>query len=108
MITIFSFQTLAFIYQYEVEVVDLGDQPFANSLKNTQNEALNLKKHPLKLVWCPVCNHMHLSHVADREELFEDYIYVSSTTKTLSDYFDWLSDKVRAMLTVNNIVFGLR
>ena len=75
-------------------VLDLHQQPLANDFRLSVGESLNVTKYPLKLVRCRVCNHLHLSHVTDRPNLFSDYLYQSSTSKTLLKCFDWLADKV--------------
>lgn len=75
-------------------VIDLGAQPLANDFMGEVNAALARPRFPLKLVRCRVCNHYHLSHVVDRSDLFHHYLYTSGTSKTLSDYFEWLAQKV--------------
>ena len=75
-------------------VLDLGNQPFANDFRADKSESLNLTRFPLKLVRCRHCNHLHLSHVANRKKLFDHYLYQSGTSKTLKDYFKVLADLV--------------
>ena len=75
-------------------VLDLGSQPFANDFLRDESKSLNLSRFPLKLVRCRVCNHLHLSHIASREELFTHYLYQSGTSKTLAVYFEWLANLV--------------
>ena len=38
------------------------------------------------------CTHIQLTHVVDPDKLFKHYLYVSGTTQTLKDYFDWFVD----------------
>jgi len=76
------------------EVLDLGEQPFANDFRATEHEALNAPTSALKLLRCRSCNHMFLSEIADRKELFSNYLYQSGTSATLKQYFGWLADKV--------------
>ena len=76
------------------KVLDLGNQPFANDFRADKSESLNLTRFPLKLVRCRHCNHLHLSHVANRKKLFDHYLYQSGTSKTLKDYFKVLADLV--------------
>lgn len=78
----------------QLVVLDLGSQPFANDFQTDLNKALQSTRFPLKLVRCRVCNHYHLSHVANREELFQHYLYQSGTSTTLKEYFRWLANKV--------------
>ena len=66
------------------EALDLHAQPLANGFKKEASEALAAPRFPLRLMRCTVCNHMHLSYMVDRKELFADhYLYVSGTSKTL-------------------------
>jgi SAM-dependent methyltransferase len=67
------------------EVVDLGDQPLANSFTDLPNEIL--ERFPLRLNFCSVCTHLQLSHCVNRNEIFDEYIYVSGTTETLRQDF---------------------
>ena len=75
-------------------VLDLGLQPLANGFSSDKVIAVSKPRFPLKLVRCRVCNHYHLSHVVDRGDLFEHYLYQSGTSSTISDYFEWLARKV--------------
>jgi len=68
-------------------VLDLNEQPLANSyLKNKEDLESTF---PLAINYCPNCTHTQLTHAVDPNELFKNYLYVSGTTKTLKDYFDW-------------------
>ena len=67
--------------------LDLNEQPLANSyLKNSDD---NESVFPLGINFCTNCTHIQLSHAVDPNLLFKDYIYVSGTTKTLKEYFNW-------------------
>lgn len=70
------------------EVLDLGDQPLANSYHHYGE---TLEMFPLKLNICKYCFHGQLSVVVDPEILFKNYLYVSGTTQTLKNYFDWFA-----------------
>lgn len=72
-----------------IEVLDLKNQPLANSY-HTIDEVL--PEFPLKLNLCCKCFHLQLSHVVHPDQLFKNYLYVSGTTKTLIDYFDWFAN----------------
>lgn len=67
-------------------VVDLGDSPLANNLLNDINSKDDL--FPLKVMYCENCHNCQLSCVVPPEKMFDTYLYVSSTTKTLRDHFD--------------------
>ena len=70
-----------------VLTLDLNSQPLANSyVKNIGDEE---DVFPLGINFCPSCTHIQLTHSVDPDRLFRDYLYVSGTTKTLKNYFDW-------------------
>lgn len=85
-----------------VTVLDLGDQPPANSyLKSPQD---NEDKFPLKLNYCNNCTHLQLSHSVDPDILFKHYLYVSGTTLTLKQYFkDFVSIVEKNCISKNKL-----
>lgn len=74
--------------------LNLGDHPPANSYTATPKE--ELETFPLRVNFCNDCYHSQLSHVVNPKLLFEDYLYVSGTTRTLdkhfSDYVSYVHD----------------
>ena len=70
-------------------VLDLNEQPLANSFKKTAEEAE--PTFPLCLNICEACTHLQLSHAVNPDLLFKNYLYVSGTSQTLRDYFDWFA-----------------
>jgi 2-polyprenyl-3-methyl-5-hydroxy-6-metoxy-1,4-benzoquinol methylase len=70
-------------------VLDLKEQPMANSFK-TAAEDTELT-FPLRLNICTECSHLQLSHAVNPDLLFKNYLYVSGTSQTLRDYFDWFA-----------------
>ena len=70
-------------------VLDLNEQPLANSFKKTAEEAEPY--FPLRLNICEDCTHLQLSHAVNPDLLFKNYLYVSGTSKTLKEYFDWFA-----------------
>lgn len=86
--------------------LDLGTQPMANSFIESPNEPE--LTFPLVLNRCTECSHLQLSHAVDPDLLFRNYLYVSGTSQTLKDYFDWFanyslgffSDKPKSVLDI--------
>ena len=74
------------------EVLDLKDQPLANNFVKTPT---TLQTFPLKLNVCKDCYHLQLSYIVDPNLLFKNYLYVSGTSKTLRDYFEWFANFVQ-------------
>jgi len=70
--------------------LDLGAQPMANSFIKTPDEPE--LTFPLVLNRCEDCFHLQLSHAVNPDLLFKNYLYVSGTSQTLRDYFDWFAD----------------
>jgi len=68
-------------------IIDLGKQPLANDY----HKGDLLDEYPLKLNLCTNCYHLQLSHAVNPDLMFKNYLYVSGTTKTLKDYFDFFA-----------------
>ncbi len=69
-------------------LLNLNDQPLANSY-HTSEEKLDL--YPLSLNLCLDCFHTQLSIVVNPKLMFENYLYVSGTSNTLREYFDFFA-----------------
>lgn len=74
-----------------ITYLDLGKQPLANDY---HDGTVELAKFPLAVNVCDYCRHSQLTHAVDPELLFADYSYVSGTSRTLSEYFDWFVAEV--------------
>ena len=68
-------------------VLDLGEQPPANSFID-QSELNSLEpKFPLRLFWCPDCFLVQLLDIVDKEYLFKNYLYMTSASKPIVEHF---------------------
>ncbi len=74
------------------DVLDLGDQPPANSLRKNLNE--ELPTAPLKLVQCENCSTVQLTATVDPKYLFSQYVWVTGTSKTARDYSEYYASEV--------------
>jgi hypothetical protein len=70
-------------------VLDLGSQPLANNYHTGKVQ----EEYPLSLMLCQSCFHLQLSHIVNPDLMFKNYLYVSGTTKTLKEYFDYFATK---------------
>ncbi len=70
-------------------ILDLGKQPLANNYHTGEEQ----EEYPLNLNLCQNCFHLQLSHTVNPDLMFKNYLYVSGTTKTLRDYFDFFASK---------------
>ena len=69
-------------------LLDLNNQPLANSYHNNEDK---LEEYPLGVNICNKCSHIQLTHVVNPDLLFRDYLYVSGTSDTLRENFEWFS-----------------
>jgi len=84
-------------------LLDLNSQPLANSYHDNSTA---LEEYPLSVNLCKNCYHIQLTHIVNPDLLFKNYLYVSGTTKTLRDYFEWFSNFVidYVDIKVNNVL----
>jgi 2-polyprenyl-3-methyl-5-hydroxy-6-metoxy-1,4-benzoquinol methylase len=68
-------------------VLDLNNQPLANSYKNSKDAVED--SFPLAIKVCQNCHHVQLTHIVNPDLIYKNYLYVSGTTKTYVDYMDW-------------------
>ena len=74
------------------QVLDLNNQPLANSFLRIEHLQFPEPIFPLVLNSCTECSHLQLSHAVNPDLLFKNYLYVSGTSQTLKDYFDWFAN----------------
>jgi len=67
-------------------VLSLGLSPLANNLLNSVDQPDEL--YPLEITYCPDSHNCQLSYVVPENKMFDNYLYVSSTTKTFRDHFE--------------------
>lgn len=69
--------------------LDLGEQPLANNL--TDHVTDTYTQFELRTQVCDTCWHQQLSLSVDPTLMFDHYVYVSGTSQTLRNYFDWFA-----------------
>jgi len=82
-------------------LLNLGTQPLANNYnmrKDTYEEI-----YPLHLHLCPNCFHTQLNCIVKPDILFKNYLYVSGTSKTLNEFFDYFAVNVLQNISNKNI-----
>ena len=70
--------------------LDLGEQPLANSYKDSADEPE--ARYPLGVSLCHDCFHLQLSHTVDPEIIYKNYLYATGTNQTIKDYSKWFAD----------------
>ena len=73
------------------EVLNLGEQPPANSLYRSGEE--KPPAVPLRLMYCQECSTVQLGEDVDPEYLFEEYLWVTGTSSTAEQYSHEFSKK---------------
>jgi SAM-dependent methyltransferase len=72
-------------------ILDFGQQPLANSYVDKDHLSDVEYMAPLGLNYCVTCSHLQLPFAVNPDMMFKDYSYVSGTSQTLRDYFDWFA-----------------
>lgn len=90
-----------------MEVLDLGMSPLANSLTNSPSEKCEL--HPLEMERCLYCWNVQLSIVVPPEKLFDNYLYLSSTSSVFVEHFAVTAKKYvdEFKLNSNSVVWDI-
>jgi hypothetical protein len=73
-------------------VLDLGSQPPANSLRKEIDEFL--PSAPLKLVQCGQCSAVQLTATVDPAYLFSQYVWVTATSATARSYSEFFCTEI--------------
>jgi hypothetical protein len=76
-----------------VRFLSLGDQPPSNSFLRADQVPLE-RRYPLDVYWCAECHLVQLLDVVSAEEIFSDYLYLSSTSKALTNHYATLATEV--------------
>ena len=68
-------------------ILDLGEQPPANSFIDKNELNSSESKFPLRLFWCGDCYLVQLLDIVDKEFLFKNYFYMTSASKPIVEHF---------------------
>jgi len=75
------------------EILDLGIQPLANNLRSLEEKTLE-KKFPLILLRCSNCTSIQLSVNVNPNLMFQDYLWITGTSKSSREHCDKLADYI--------------
>ena len=79
--------------------LSLGLSPLANNLNDKKNAKNDL--YPLDLNFCKECSNSQLSVVVPPEKMFDNYLYLSSTSKQFRDHFIKFAKELKTNLKLN-------
>lgn len=68
-------------------VLNLGEQPPANSFIDQSELTSPESKFPLRLFWCHDCFLVQLLDIVDKEYLFKNYFYMTSASRPIVEHF---------------------
>ena len=71
--------------------LDFGPMPLANAFLRSLDEAAREPRYPLAVCSCEGCGLVQLNHVVPAEQLYRNYIYVSSTSEAVRAHAQWLA-----------------
>lgn len=74
-----------------IPILDLGTTPLANGLLSHNDLDKPEKRYPLKLVFCPGCALVQITETVPPEELFSEYVYLSSFSDTMLRHAEGLA-----------------
>ncbi len=80
-------------------VISLGNTPLANNLTNSPNEQFD--EYPLEMNYCPNCHNCQLSYVVPPKKMFDNYLYVSSTSELFRNHFQKAAKKYVSEFNLN-------
>lgn len=82
--------------------LDLGSSPLCDEYRSENNEQ---KYFPLALKGCHDCGGVQTSHVINSEEIYEDYIYFTSTSPGLDLHYSKYASDTEAENKLNSKLF---
>ena len=62
-------------------VINLNKTPLANSFLKKKELKKKERYYPLKVNFCKKCAHLQLSHRVNAKSMFDDYLYLTNTSK---------------------------
>ena len=95
-----------------IDVINLGDQPLANTLIKNAEDDNKVEKYPVNIVRCKECTLLQIDYIVDQTKVYHlDYPYLPGITKTvdneqleLSDYLHKELDQLLIKLDVESFV----
>ena len=71
--------------------LDLGSTPLANSFLRADQLGSDEPSFPLEVGVCETCTLVQLMHTVPPESIFRDYVYVTSTSSSITEHFHALA-----------------
>lgn len=84
------------------KVLTLGPTPLANAFLSKKQVDIDESFFPLDVYFCNNCSFLQLGHVVSPEVLFNDYVYVSSTSKVFISHFEKFAKDIYKRFKLNS------
>ncbi len=90
------------------DLVNFGKTPLANNLI-IKSKIKNEKKYPLILGKCKKCNHVQLSYLPNPKLMFNNYLYLSSASSTLTNHLKNIPVAINKIIKIkkNDLVLDI-
>jgi 23S rRNA U2552 (ribose-2'-O)-methylase RlmE/FtsJ len=76
-----------------IDVMNIGNQPLANTLISNLDEENQVEKYPVNIIRCGDCTLLQLDFIVDQKKVYHpDYPYLPGITKTVDNEQKELSD----------------
>src|SRR5689334_8150160 len=89
--------------------LDLGSTALANKFVAEDELGKPEPTYPLRVAFCPSCPHVQLPYRVSPQAMFNDYLYISSASRTLKNHLSSRSRTLigRLELTENDLLVGI-
>ena len=77
----------------------MGSQPWCNDFVK---DFVKVTKYPLKIYFCQGCTAIQVGYTVPKEIMYSDHLYLSGTTKTMSDHFSSVVDEVLSLFNFDH------
>lgn len=84
-----------------LKVLSFGPTPLANAFLSSKQIDFEESFYPLDVYFCNNCTFLQLGHVVSPKTLFNDYVYVSSTSPVFVNHFKKFADEIIPRFSLN-------
>lgn len=92
------------------EFLDLGKTALANNFLTSKELSIhNEELFPLRVAYCDKCFHVQLLDHVDPKKMFDNYLYISSASKTLTTHLHSLAETIckKISFSKNNLIVDI-
>jgi len=102
------YETCRFCFSKKITtIINLGYVPLAGGFLTSQKSFTDERFYPLEVGFCENCYLLQSTNVIDKDILFKDYFYHSSTIKTLTRHFTDVAQEIKHAVQKNSQPFVL-